>query len=68
MLDNAVAGFLDEVTEREFDEPLLALLRENGFVDIHYLHGSYEFGKDVIAKGEAARSSIALRQTLRSDP
>jgi Restriction endonuclease len=64
MLDNAVAGFLDEVTEREFDEPLLALLRANGFVDIHYLHGSYEFGKDVIAKGE--RDGVRTQFVIQS--
>jgi Restriction endonuclease len=52
MLGDAIAGFLAAVTEREFDEPLLALLRAAGFDDIHYLHGSYEFGKDVIAKGD----------------
>lgn len=52
MLDDAIAGFLAAVTEREFDEPLLALLRARGFDDIHYLHGSFEFGKDVIAKAE----------------
>lgn len=50
MLADAIAEFLDGVTEREFDEPLLALLRAQGFTDIHFLHGSYEFGKDVIAK------------------
>lgn len=50
MLDDAIADFLAAVTEREFDEPLLALLRSRGFDDIHYLHGSYEFGKDVIAQ------------------
>jgi hypothetical protein len=52
LLDDAVAGFLAAVTEREFDEPLLALLRASGFDDIHYLHGAVEFGKDVIAKRE----------------
>jgi hypothetical protein len=52
MLDDAIAGFLAAVTEREFDEPLLALLRASGFDDIHYLHGSFEFGKDVIAKAD----------------
>jgi hypothetical protein len=52
MLDDAIAGFLDAVTEREFDEPLLALLRAGGFDDIHYLHGTFEFGKDVIAKAD----------------
>jgi hypothetical protein len=52
MLDDAIAVFLAAVTEREFDEPLLALLRGAGFYDIHYLHGSYEFGKDIIARAE----------------
>lgn len=50
MLADAIGEFLDAVTEREFDEPLLALLRAQGFTDIHFLHGSYEFGKDAIAK------------------
>src|SRR4051812_46537939 len=50
MLSDAIGEFLDAVSEREFDEPLLALLRARGFTDIHFLHGSYEFGKDVIAK------------------
>ena len=50
MLDDAVDSYLDSVTERAFDEPLLALLRAQGFVDIHLVHGGFEFGKDVIAK------------------
>jgi Restriction endonuclease len=63
MLDDAIAGFLGAVTEREFDEPLLALLRANGFDDIHYLHGSYEFGKDVIAKADrnGARTQFVIQ-------
>ena len=51
MLRDVVAGFLDTVTEREFDAPLLALLAARGFTDIHFIHGGFEFGKDVIAKG-----------------
>jgi hypothetical protein len=38
-------------TEREFDAPLLTLLAARGFTDIHFIHGGFEFGKDVIAKG-----------------
>jgi hypothetical protein len=45
MLNDAIAGFLAAVTEREFDEPLLALLRASGFEEIHYLHGSFEFAR-----------------------
>jgi hypothetical protein len=50
MLDDAVDAYLDSVSERAFDEPLLALLRAQGFVDIHLVHGGFEFGNDVIAK------------------
>lgn len=64
MLDDAIAGFLAAVTEREFDEPLLALLRAHGFEDIHFLHGSYEFGKDVIAKRE--REGVRTQFVLQS--
>ncbi|KAA2262853.1 hypothetical protein F0L68_11540 [Solihabitans fulvus] len=51
MLRDVVGAFLDTVTEREFDAPLLALLAARGFTDVHFLHGAFEFGKDVIAKG-----------------
>jgi hypothetical protein len=64
MLADAIAGFLAEVTEREFDEPLLALLRANGFEDIHFLHGSYEFGKDVIAKAD--RDGVGTQFVIQS--
>lgn len=50
MLRAVVANFLSSLTEREFDGPLLAMLAGNGFFDIHFIHGSFEFGKDVIAK------------------
>jgi hypothetical protein len=51
LLDDVVGSFLDSVGEREFDAPLMALLRSHGFTDI-FVHGQYEFGKDVIAKSE----------------
>lgn len=51
MLDGVIDGYLQGVaTEREFDMPLMALLGSQGFYDIHKLHGSFEFGKDFIAK------------------
>ena len=50
MLRNVVETFLDTVTEREFDAPLMALLAAQGFSDIHFTHGANEFGKDIIAK------------------
>lgn len=55
MLDDAVAAFLETVSERAFDEPFLALLRANGFSDAHLVHGRDEFGKDVIAKRDGCQ-------------
>lgn len=50
MLRNVVQTFVERLTERELDAPLLAVLAAHGFTDIHFLHGAYEFGKDVIAR------------------
>lgn len=50
MLDDAVAAFLDSVSERAFDEPFMALLRAEGFTEVRLVHGQVEFGKDVIAQ------------------
>lgn len=50
MLRDVVGTFLDTLTEREFDGPLLAILHARGFTDIHFIHGAFEFGKDVLAK------------------
>ena len=64
MLDGVVDQYLTTVTEREFDAPLLALLRTAGFTNIHQLHGAFEFGKDFIAK---RRDDGRVRQyTLQS--
>ncbi len=53
MLASVVGAFLDGLGgEREFDAPLLALLRAHGFREVHLLHGAYEFGKDAIAQTE----------------
>lgn len=51
MIESVIGNYLDSLEEREFDEPFMALLRANGFTDIHFLHGSFEFGKDFIARG-----------------
>lgn len=64
MLRVVVANFLTSLNEREFDAPLLAILAGQGFYDIHFIHGGFEFGKDVIAKkadpetGEVRQYSI----------
>lgn len=50
MLSDASAAFLDSATEREFDQPFLALLRDQGFDAPKLTHGAFEFGKDFIAR------------------
>jgi len=50
LLDDAIGAFIDGVPERAFDEPLMALLRAEGFEEVRLTHGPAEFGKDVIAK------------------
>jgi hypothetical protein len=50
MLSNVIADYLDKVSERDFDLPLLHLLPALGFYDVHFVHGPVEFGKDIIAK------------------
>lgn len=58
MLSDAVDAFLDSVGERPFDEPLLALLRSQGFTDVHLVHGAGEFGKDAIAKRDGMQWAL----------
>lgn len=50
MLERIVSSFVEGMDERGFDVPFMALLRSAGFSDIHFTHGSLEFGKDFIAK------------------
>lgn len=50
MLRNVLESYIDTFIEREFDTPFLSLLLLEGFFDIHFIHGNYEFGKDFIAK------------------
>ena len=52
MLEGAVDAFLDGVSERGFDEPLLAVLRAEAFERVRLTHGMSEFGKDAIARCE----------------
>lgn len=59
MLRDVVGTYLDTLTEREFDGPLLAILHARGFTDIHFIHGAFEFGKDVLAK----KTHLATGQT-----
>lgn len=68
MLANVVGSYLDSLEEREFDTPFMALLRAQGFWDIHLLHGPFEFGKDFIGKAnyEGTPSQFAF-QTKAGD-
>lgn len=50
MLRNVLEDYLDSIVERDFDYPLLTLLQAMGYYDIHFTHGTVEFGKDFIAK------------------
>jgi hypothetical protein len=50
MLRSVLGAYLDQIGERDLDLPLLSLLAAMNFYDIHYTHGSAEFGKDFIAK------------------
>jgi hypothetical protein len=50
LLDNAIVAWLESLGERDLDEPLRALLRAQGFTDVHFVHGASEFGRDLIAK------------------
>ena len=51
-LVDAVAGYVENLTEREFDAPFIALLYRLGYTRVHLVHGPYEFGKDFIAQRE----------------
>jgi len=66
MLRGIVETFLESLTEREFDAPLLALLAAQGFSDIHFIHGSFEFGKDVIAKRVDADTGELRQYAIQS--
>jgi len=61
LLDDAVAAWLDSVSERAVYEPLLALLRARGFTDVHLAHGQREFGKDIVAKRDDAQWAFQVK-------
>lgn len=68
LLTDVIGRYLDTLSEREFDAPFLSILRQEGFSDIHFLHGSFEFGKDFIAKKIVnGRTTQYLFQTKAGD-
>jgi hypothetical protein len=64
LLRNVLEEYINTLNEREFDTPFLTLLLQQGFYDIHYLHGNYEFGKDFIAK--RAENNEAIQYLFQS--
>ena len=61
MLDAAIAAFVSDLSERELDTPLRALLRAEEFVNIAFVHGAAELGRDFIAQ-RGAKDAGELRQ------
>lgn len=66
MLRAVVENFLDSLSEREFDAPLLAVLSAQGFADLHFIHGGFEFGKDVIAKRRDEHTGQLRQYSIQS--
>lgn len=66
MLHVVVENFLNSLSEREFDAPLLAILASQGFYDIHFIHGGFEFGKDVIAKKRDPKTGEVRQYAIQS--
>ena len=69
MLRNALEGYLKSIAaESALVAPFMALLGNMGFEDVHFVHGPFEFGKDVIAKRCATRAVTQyLFQLKRGD-
>jgi hypothetical protein len=49
-LADAVAAYVESLSERELDVPFMAMLRHEGFANVHLTHGAYEFGRDVVGQ------------------
>jgi hypothetical protein len=52
MLRRVVEDYLESIKEIQFFLPFSSLLLLKGYHDIHIIHSSVEFGKDIIAKKE----------------
>jgi len=50
MLKFVLEDYLSSINELEFFLPFKCLLESTGHFDIHIIHGSLEFGKDIISK------------------
>lgn len=60
-LDDVLGGYLQTVTEREFDATFISLLWAKGYTDVHQLHGAFEFGKDFIAQRDGQQWSFQTK-------
>ncbi len=58
MLRRVVEDYLESIKEVQFFLPFSYLLLLKGFYDVHIIHGSYEFGKDIIAKKDESDGTI----------
>lgn len=58
---DALDGYLDTATEREFDATFLALLHAQGYKRIHLIHGAFEFGKDFIAQKDGIQYAFQTK-------
>jgi len=52
--------------EREFDAPLMSLLRARGFYDVRFTHGRNELGRDFIAKRHEGNVAVQYSLQLKS--
>ena len=50
MLKRVIEDYLESIEEIQFFLPFASLLRLKGYYDVHIIHGTTEFGKDIIAK------------------
>jgi hypothetical protein len=64
LLNDVVANFLGTLSEVEFFDAFVAILRANGFYDVHLLHGATEYGKDFIAK--RMEEGIAIQYAIQT--
>ena len=58
MLRDVLRSYLNTLTEREFDALLLAMLDREGFFNVAFIHGQFEFGKDFIAQRRDDQGTI----------
>ncbi len=61
MLTSIIENYLTSIKEVQFFHPFMNLLDVLGFYDVHLLHGSNEFGKDIIAKKDELQFVFVIK-------